>query len=158
MSEIFGHIKNGRMELSLLGKIVYDEWFRSDNLRAEIRLYEDEFIVMPNHLHGIVWIVDECREDVIRSDISSIKMELVQNREKSSTPKLLHRSPRSLSTFLSGYKSKVTSRSSHELQHSRVWQRNYYDHIIRNEGEFRRIWDYIDSNPQKWDEDRLHPT
>ena len=39
-----------------------------------------------------------------------------------------------------------------------VWQGNYYDHIIRNEDEFRKIWDYIDTNPQKWEEDQLHPT
>lgn len=46
------------MVLSPLGKIAHEEWLRSASIRIEIRLYEDEFIIMPNHLHGIVWIVD----------------------------------------------------------------------------------------------------
>jgi hypothetical protein len=43
------------------------------------------------------------------------------------------------------------------LNSSGIWQRNYYEHIIRNETEFKASWDYIDDNPRKWDEDQLHP-
>jgi REP element-mobilizing transposase RayT len=39
-----------------------------------------------------------------------------------------------------------------------IWQRNYYDHIIRNEKEYENIWKYIDANPEKWNEDRFHPS
>jgi hypothetical protein len=57
--EIFGTVFNGEMQLSSLGKIVQTEWFRSAEIRKEIRLFEDEFVVMPNHVHGIVWIVND---------------------------------------------------------------------------------------------------
>ena len=60
---IFGEIVDGEIQLSVLGKIVHDEWLRSIGIRREIRLYEDEFAVMPNHLHGIVWIVETVGAD-----------------------------------------------------------------------------------------------
>lgn len=47
------------MRLNRRGEIVREEWFASVNIRKEIRLFEDEFVVMPNHAHGIVWIVDD---------------------------------------------------------------------------------------------------
>jgi putative transposase len=56
--EIFGEVINGDMRFSALGEIVREEWLRSVEIRKEIRLFEDEFVVMPNHGHGIVWIVD----------------------------------------------------------------------------------------------------
>jgi len=56
--QLFGTVVNGEMQLSALGKIVQAEWLRSAEIRKEIRLFEDEFVVMPNHVHGIVWIVD----------------------------------------------------------------------------------------------------
>jgi REP element-mobilizing transposase RayT len=55
---LFGRVVNGKLQLSKLGSIVREEWLRSILLRWEIRLFEDEFVVMPNHVHGIVWIVD----------------------------------------------------------------------------------------------------
>jgi len=56
--EIFGEITNGRMKYSTLGEIVYQEWFRSAKIRKEIRLFEDEIVIMPNHIHGIVRIME----------------------------------------------------------------------------------------------------
>jgi hypothetical protein len=55
--QLYGTVVNGEMQLSALGKIVQAEWLRSAEIRKEIRLFEDEFVVMPNHVHGIVWIV-----------------------------------------------------------------------------------------------------
>jgi hypothetical protein len=54
---LFGKIVENEMELNRRGEIVKEEWFASANIRNEIRLFPDEFVVMPNHLHGIVWIV-----------------------------------------------------------------------------------------------------
>ena len=53
---LFGRVAEGKMEYSRLGKIVREEWIKSNRMRREIQLNEDEFIVMPNHIHGIVWI------------------------------------------------------------------------------------------------------
>jgi putative transposase len=63
----------------------------------------------------------------------------------------------SLSSFIAGFKASVTSRARRELDITGIWQRNYYDHIIRNETELMKIWHYIDTNPSKWEEDQLHP-
>jgi REP element-mobilizing transposase RayT len=63
-----------------------------------------------------------------------------------------------LGSFIAGFKAAVTSRARRELDLSVVWQRNYYEHIIRNEQEFRKIWDYIDANPVRWQEDQLRPS
>lgn len=54
---LFGEVLNGEMRPNEIGRVVSQEWFRSANIRAEIELYPDEFVVMPNHIHGIVWIV-----------------------------------------------------------------------------------------------------
>jgi hypothetical protein len=69
----------------------------------------------------------------------------------------LRRKSRSLSSFVAGFKSAVTSRAGRELNMSGIWQRNYYDHIIRDDQDYMNIWDYIDTNPQTWQEDQLHP-
>jgi hypothetical protein len=64
----------------------------------------------------------------------------------------------SLGAFIGGFKSSVTSRASRELQMANIWQRNYYEHVARNEAEIRGFWDYIDDNPRKWEDDKLHPS
>jgi hypothetical protein len=74
-----------------------------------------------------------------------------------------HRSgpiPNSLGAMIGQFKSRATKRiwSLPEMDHSPIWQRNYYDHIIRDEQEFRNIWNYIETNPLKWQEDQLHPS
>ena len=56
---LFGEVVGGEVELSPIGRIVQQEWLKSKEIRQEIRLFEDEFVVMPNHLHGIVVIIDE---------------------------------------------------------------------------------------------------
>lgn len=155
--ELFGKIDNGKMQLSSLGQIAYDEWLRSIGLRREIRLNEDEFVVMPNHIHGIVWIVDPVGADGVRPDDG----EGVNQRAKkgaSLTPlqdNTSRRLPRSLGSFVAGFKAAVTSRARRELNMTVIWHRNYYDHVIRNEREFLNFWNYIDTNPQKWREDQL---
>ncbi len=53
---LFGEVVGGEMVIHAVGKIVQEEWFRSARIRKEIHLIEDEFVVMPNHIHGIIWI------------------------------------------------------------------------------------------------------
>jgi len=55
---LFGEVVDGAMRLNEWGKIIREEWFRSAEIRREIKLLPDELVVMPNHIHGIVWIVD----------------------------------------------------------------------------------------------------
>ena len=150
-AEIFGDIVNGEMKLSALGKIVREEWYRSAEIRKEIQLFDDEFVVMPNHGHGIVWIVDPTvGADDVRPNIE---------RAHAMRPNVFRRrAPRSLGSFMAGFKASVTSRAGRELNMTGIWQRNYFEHIIRSDAEFGNIWNYIDTNPLRWQEDQLHPS
>jgi putative transposase len=176
--EIFGTVINGVIQLSPIGKIVQAEWFHSAEVRKEIRLFEDEFVVMPNHMHGIVWIVeneivgaDGVRPDVVCLDNRPDGHPGEQPRTTNSTAHCegahpeegtrrvpLQRAPRSLSSFIAGYKAAVTSRAGRELDSANIWQRNYYERIIRSEEEFQNIWKYIDTNLLRWAQDQLHPS
>ena len=174
--EIFGQVFNEQMELSPLGGILRDEWLRSFTIRKEICLHTDEFVVMPNHMHAIVWMLDPLLvgADGVRppgpASNKTIKahtdlpLNLRSNHEPGANikggrrPPLQGCTPGSLSAFLSGFKASVTSRARRELYLTDIWQRNFYDHIARNEAEIKGFWDYIDDNPRKWEEDQLHPS
>jgi REP element-mobilizing transposase RayT len=161
---IFGEIVAGEIRLSPLGNLLYEEWFRSANIRKEIRLHEDEFVIMPNHLHGIVWIVGA---DGIRPGTTPAPPPVgadgirpgVVPRDDGDGASLapLQRAPRSLSSFVAGFKASVTSRARRELYMPGIWQRNFYEHIIRNDADLQRIEAYIRTNPQRWEQDQLHP-
>ncbi len=137
---LFGTIVDGEMRLSKFGKIAQGEWLASADIRQEIRL--DVFMVMPNHIHGVIWLVDD---DVGATGRSPLPPQ---------GPK-----PRSLGAFVAGYKSAVTKRINRirGTPGFPVWQRNYYDHIIRNEDELNRIREYIANNPLRWHLDRENP-
>ncbi len=204
---IFGEVVGGEMQLAPIGQIIQTEWFRSAAIRKEIRLFEDEFVVMPNHVHGIVWIVEPqivgangvrpngvhpfdgiCQKGVrpvnVRPDgVRPIDGEEGMSNEKGTrrdggtrhdggtrrdggtrhdggtrrVPLQRRMAPRSLGAFIAGFKAAVTSRAGRELQAAIIWQRNYYEHIIRNENELENIWNYIDTNPLRWQEDQLQP-
>ncbi len=127
--ELFGKVMDGEMQLSPLGKIVRTEWFRSAEVCKEIQLFKTEFAVMPNHIHGIVWIVEDGAVGT----------------------------PRSLDSFVTGFKAAVTSRAGNELNSANLWQPNYYEHMIRSKDELQDIRVYIQANPQRWQADQLHP-
>ncbi|HCR70170.1 MAG TPA: transposase [Anaerolineae bacterium] len=149
---LFGDIKNGEMKLNRHGEIVREEWFKSADIRKEIRLYPEEFVVMPNHIHGIVWIV----VDVVGAD--GVRPIEANNDVKAHGHAPLHRKPKSLSSFVAGFKSSVTKRIRDELNETGIWQRNYHDRIIRNERELDAIRKYIEMNPLNWEQDEEnHP-
>ncbi len=138
---LFGEVVEGQMRLNDLGQVVKEEWFRSAEIRKEIRLFADEFVVMPNHIHGIVWIVEHGNVGIVGAHGRAPPQHLP-----------LHRAPRSLGSFVAGFKSATTRRINEIRQTPRapVWQRNYYEHIIRNEDALHRIRQYIAANPLRW--------
>ena len=178
---LFGEVVAGEVRLSALGMIVREEWMRSGEIRKELRLYKDEFVIMPNHVHGIVWIIGadgNCPEgggaslapvhggmdhavgvgaDGIRPDGIHPDGNRPEGEGASLAPEQLRREARSLSSFIAGFKATVTSRARRELNISGIWQRNYYEHVIRDEVDLRRIEDYIQNNPLRWGQDQLHP-
>jgi REP-associated tyrosine transposase len=154
-TNLFGEINNGVMRLSVLGRIVKDEWLRSRGIRKEIRIHEDEFVVMPNHLHGIVWVVEVGENP--KNNVSGVRADGIRPEGHGASLAPLRRMPRSLSSFIVGFKSSVTSRAKRELNIGEIWQRNYYEHIIRNQTELARIGEYITGNPQQWATDEENP-
>lgn len=136
---IFGDVVKEKVELSLFGLIVKDEWLRTPTIRPEVKL--DEYVIMPNHFHSIIFITNHNRG------------------AKLCAPTKLRRKPQSLSSLVAGLKSSVTKRINQfkKTPGIPVWQRNYYEHIIRNEKELYETRKYINENPLKWDLDKYNP-
>lgn len=130
------------MNLSSYGEIVQMEWKRSAKIRAEIDL--DVYQVMPNHFHGIVVI----------KGTSAVGCNVGANGRSP-----LQMKPKSLSSLLAGFKASATLRINklRKKPGTPVWQRSYYERIIRDEGELNLIRDYIVDNPIKWHLDKENP-
>lgn len=149
MKCIFGNVVNDEMVRNDYGKIAEEEWLRTAEIRNEVEL--DEFQIMPNHFHGIVIMND------VVADVGADRVRPQTNDIRSHTK--LSRKPKSLGSILAGFKSAVTSRIV-KLRHDdkvKVWQDNYYEHIIRNEQDLYRIREYIQNNPLKWALDEYYP-
>ncbi|MDW8289818.1 MAG: transposase [Armatimonadota bacterium] len=145
---LFGEVVNGQMHLSPFGQVVYEEWYRSAQMRREIVLNPDEMVIMPNHLHGIVWIVETAT--VGADGCPPIDRRPPHGGAHVRAP--LQRRPRSLSSFIAGFKSATTARINavRATPGEPLWQRNYYEHIIRDEARLNRIREYILLNPLRW--------
>ena len=133
---MFGDVVDGHMRLNNIGQVVSEEWITSKELRKEIEL--DEFIVMPNQLHGIV-IIPESNP--------------VGATGRSPLPK--GPTPKSIGSFIAGFKSHATKIINviRATPDTPVWQRNYYEHIIRDDKELLHVREYIAYNPLLWIED-----
>ncbi len=140
----FGDIRNGQMYLNQIGKIVVREWLRSSEIRSEISF--DEWFVMPNHLHGIMVITDD---DAERAH-SRAPLQEISN---------FQRKPVSLSSFVAQFKATVTRRINNVCSISGVpiWQRNYYESILRDEDSLNMVRQYIIDNPRCWNDDPENP-
>lgn len=165
---LFGEINSGKMKLSTLGEIAYYQWIQLPYRFATIKL--DTFVIMPNHLHGII-IINETQHPISR------RGEAGENRHGSS-PKI-QISPASpsntndysldvskpggtisgsIGAIIQNFKS-LTTRKINILLRSRnkpIWQRNYYEHIIRGETDYERIVEYIENNPISWVDDEYN--
>ncbi|MBL1202730.1 MAG: transposase [Nostoc sp. GBBB01] len=148
---LFGEIVNEEMVLNEYGKIVAEEWIESSEIRQEIEL--DEWIVMPNHFHTIIAITHQ--PPGCLPDTSNNSPQTNDNSQRIIPPM----KPRSLSSAIAGFKCATTSRINtiRNAPGTPVWQRNYYEHIIRNQFSLEKIRQYIQNNPQSWNKDQLHP-
>ncbi|MBK7982502.1 MAG: transposase [Candidatus Competibacteraceae bacterium] len=153
-SSWFGHIENDAMVLNEFGEIVREEWLLSGDIRAEIEL--GDYVIMPNHLHGIVWIVANEDQGIKATDLVGATG---RSPLPASAPIPTGPPPKSIGAFVAGFKSAATKRINQIRQTpaAPVWQRNYYEHVIRNEADYQRIAEYIDQNPQRWAMDSLNP-
>jgi putative transposase len=129
---LFGTIQSGRMEINSFGRVVAETWREQMDRPGSIRT--DEWVLMPNHFHALVLI--EWEEGGSRAAPT-----------------------RTLGTIVNAFKT-VSAKRLNQLRATLgipVWQRNYYEHIVRTDGELERIRDYIRANPAKWAEDPENP-
>ena len=138
---IFGYIKDGKMILNEPGKSVEYTWYDLPNHNNNIEL--DEFVVMPNHVHGIIVIVG-----------AGSKPALIHERagyEPAPTVHGLSEMIRQFKTFSAKRINKIDNATG-----TAVWQRNYYEHVIRNEHDLSGIREYILMNPIMWNNDKYY--
>lgn len=155
---LFGKIADGKMVLNEDGKIVEEEWLQTKEIRKNVDL--DYYIIMPNHLHGII-IIEQSFEDVIikgRGELNSPEKIDSGRIQYAPTNDTFISPSHTLGAIVRGFKSSVTKKirelsSNSEL---RIWQRNYYEHIIRNDNDLHRIRTYIQNNPLKWELDEYY--
>ncbi len=160
---LFGKVVEGRMYLNTRGQLVAEEWQRTATLRPQVEL--DAFVVMPNHVHGIVLIVPPEAEDFPTPHGYNIRMggrgrrgdARVAPTQEGKRPRGPR--PNSLGAVVGAFKSAVTRRINRQRDTpgAKVWQRNYYDRILRNEKAWRACRRYIEKNPSRWDSDLYHP-
>ncbi|HGO5824538.1 TPA: transposase [Mannheimia haemolytica] len=143
---LFGEIINQDIKLNRLGQMVYREWLNTKNIRNNIELLN--FVIMPNHLHAIIQII---QKKGTSEDLGKFK-----------SPK------QTIGSIVRGFKISVIKQLKDEYRRGElqfaptnalyamdfnIWQRNYYEHIIRNEKSFDEIVNYIQNNPLNWERD-----
>ena len=142
----FGDVIDEKMVLNAYGKIVQEQWLWPARQYVYVKL--DEFVIMPNHMHGIVVIENEVHCRVSKDN----------PRVVPTVPKVLYnRRYNLLSKSINAYKT-TTSKLIHQNGLAEfIWQRSFYDHIIRDEESLGSIREYIADNPMKWHLDRDNP-
>jgi REP element-mobilizing transposase RayT len=150
---VLGEVRSGQMVHSPFGLVVVEEWTRSASIRREIAL--DTFVVMPNHLHGIVFIL----EDASPAGVGAHGRAPLPSSTDLNARGIANRKARSIGSFVAGYKAAVTKRvnSMRGTPGAALWQRNYYEHVIRTEAELQSIREYIALNPLAWEHDEENP-
>ncbi len=126
-SNIVGAIhESPATELNQNGKII-DDYIKQ--LNSRFGLFVDKYVIMPNHIHIIIVINER-----------SIRESTLQKR--------------SIISNAIGYLKMNASRDIHKNGYNeKIWQRSFHDHVIRNEKDYLKIWNYIDTNPFKWEDD-----
>lgn len=127
-----------QMKLNEFGIVAYTEWMKLPQRYPNLEL--DVFQIMPNHVHGIILLNEIVTPKIIPPDKTSAA---------------------SISEIIGAYKSLVTNGclelfKSQNITMGKFWQRNYYEHIIRNEKSYATISDYIENNPAKWKDDKFY--
>jgi len=176
---LFGTITDNEMYLSAYGQIVAEEWNKSFEIRQE--LFCDAFVIMPNHIHAILRIehptviVEPHGRAALRDDIdvnadthsrasddnndnSYYETHSRASLQNTGNNGVAFREPKSISSFVAGFKSVVTARINtlRQTKGQAVWQTRFHDHVIRDYEECRRIAAYIDMNIATWNEDRYY--
>ncbi len=142
-----GKIVDGKMYLSEIGEIVNTEWLRTFEMRPDMNLYMDEFVIMPNHFHAIIVIGENKYNTFCRDAMHCVSTFKSKNKFGSQS--------KNLASIVRGFKIGVTI-NARKIDQNFAWQSNYYDHIIRNNKSYENIRNYIRNNPKNWQNDRFY--
>jgi putative transposase len=168
---LFGEVVNGEMILNDAGEMIVRWWLELPNKFPNVNV--DIFVVMPNHFHGIIFIADAT---VVGDDLRVVPglgdgdngeyggehVGLPQRTDSSRRPDSPQQRPNApLSQMIQWFKTMTTNEHIRGVKqlgwkpfNGKVWQRDYYEHIIRNPSAADRIARYIESNPARWNEDK----
>lgn len=141
--ELFGCVDQGAMRMNEYGWIVWEEWEQSAAIRSGLELIAH--VVMPNHFHGLVALPPAAA--------------VHRDHQQGARSAPLQRQAGSLGSFIAGFKAACT-RQINDIRGCAtppVWQRGYWEHVVRNERATERIYDYIETNPLRWSSDRENP-
>jgi REP element-mobilizing transposase RayT len=165
---LFGSTGDGKIHLTSLGTIVEEEWLRTADLRANVRL--DEYVIMPNHFHAIIWLTSERTGTEDRSGKSPTDGRGTPTDGRGTAcrahpnfaipaEKIGQPIAGTLPTIIRAFKSAVTVRvnKTRNSPGPPVWQRNYFERVVRDEEELHRFREYILLNPERWEEDKENP-
>jgi putative transposase len=154
--------KNAQMILNDAGKMVESEWLKLSKHFKNIELHE--FVVMPNHFHAILEIVETTgildNNEMVQKNIDNIRNGQPQGFAPSDTTII---NDKTIGDMVGAFKSIVTVNYIRGVKsldwkpfNGKLWQRNYWEHIIRNEPSYQRISNYIINNPIKWLNDKFY--
>jgi len=149
---LFGKIVNEKMKLNNIGKTIDGYWHKLPEKFNNILL--DKHTVMPNHLHGIIVINDDVANNTVGAPPVGARTNNVHQRAGT-------RPAPTIGNIVGTFKSITTNQYIQNVKNNnwppfnkRVWQRNYYEHVIRNEEELNKIRQYIIDNPNMWPKDK----
>ena len=173
----FGEIIDGEMQLSEIGKIVESEWIKTFEMRPDMNLEMDEYVVMPNHFHAIIIIGENrynthcgnamshndgiscddgmsCRDAMHCVSTPTTTRIVTPTTTQTKTNKFGPQS-KNLSSVIRGFKIGVTT-NARKIDPNFEWQPRFYDHIIRNSKSLENIQNYIFNNPLQWKDDEYN--
>jgi putative transposase len=141
---LFGEIIAGEMRLNAAGDSAMQCWQAIPDHFPHAE--SDEWVIMPNHVHGIVLIVDV---PVGAKNFSPLQQPNFSPLQPGTS--------KTIGSIVRGFKIGVTKWMRNNTPIHDVWQRNYWEHVVRNESELDRIREYIRNNPVRWELDKVHP-
>lgn len=136
---LFGEVINGEMNLNQFGNIASMNWVNTKNIRDNVKM--GAFVIMPNHMHAVFEI----------TNLGKCKM----GECDSLLPRDFKSPSNSVGAIVRGYKSTVTKQINQIRGNTnpKIWHRNYYEHIVRDQESLNKISEYIEMNPRLWDKD-----
>jgi len=157
---LFGEIIDGEMYLNEYGEIVQNWW--NEILVHFPNVELGVFVIMPNHVHGIIFITADRRGEVLSPrDDPNINNQNVNvdgtNHQDGETPPLHKPTLGQIVAYFKYQSTNEMNRIETDKAITKFWQRNYYEHIIRDEKDLQNKTDYIEANPSLWDEDDNNP-